>query len=56
MIANASWSVQGRDKAGQGKDQHEPDGQEKEPPRGQTANDEEPEPELGVKHQDVAVV
>ena len=40
--------VRGRGEAGQGKDQHEPDGQEKERPRGQTANDEEREPELRV--------
>jgi len=47
--------VQGRDKAGQGKDQHEPEGQEKELPRGQTVHHQERKPELRVEHQDVAV-
>jgi len=45
-----------RGEAGQGKDQQEPEGQEKEPSRGQTAHHEEPEPELRVQHQDVAIV
>ena len=49
-------SARGRGESGQRKDQHEPDGEDKEPPRGQAAHHEEPEPELRVEHQDVAVV
>ncbi len=38
-----------------GEDREEPDGEGQEDARGQAAHQEEPEPELGVEHQDVAV-
>jgi hypothetical protein len=49
-------SIQGRGQADRWKDQHEPGGEEKEPPRGKAANEEEPQPEFRIEHQDVSVV
>ena len=46
----------GGDETGHREDQQEAEGEEQEPPRGQAAHQEEPEPELGVEHEDVAVI
>ena len=55
MLASRQ-DFQGRGEADQGENEHEPDREDQEPPRRQSTYDEEPEPELRVEHQDVAVV